>query len=135
MTRKGLFVVAGLALGVFAGLQLLHWPAAQEVEETPETKVTEAEMETYIGIYTAMQADHDLTLDAALERRSLTLDRFRDIERRVQADQRLVDRVRLALLNQAKSRTAWSEVATQTPAPQAKAASTPRVARKKSRRR
>lgn len=104
----GAILAGGLALGLVLGLQFVRWPAAQEMEEVPTPpKLSEAELELYIAVYSAMQADHDLTIEAALTQRGVALDEFRRIERRVESEQRYVDRVRTALLNQAKSLDTW----------------------------
>ena len=113
MKHWGIIAIGSLALGFVLGLQFVHWPHAQEVQEVEEeetpTKVTEAEIDLYIAVYTAMQADHDLTIEAALAPRNVSLEKFREIERRLQHEQHLVERVRLALLNQAKSISTWGQ--------------------------
>lgn len=93
-------VGALLALALVVG----HHPEAQEPRDEEEPPVTEAELELYIDIYSAMQADHDLTIDAAVAEHDLSVEQFRNIERRLQPQERLVQRVREALLEQAKSR-------------------------------
>jgi hypothetical protein len=45
-----------------------------------------------------------------LSSKNETLERFRNIEQRVQREQRLVDRVRQALLDQAKNRSASAAI-------------------------
>jgi len=66
--------------------------------------VTPSELALYIDVYTAMQADHDLTLDSLLAEKGVPLAQFRNIERRVQKQDRLVRKVREALQAQAKAR-------------------------------
>ena len=92
-----------VAAALYAFPQQSQEPAAEEEAET--VGVTESELTLYIDVYSAMQADHDLTIESALAARQVTLERFRNIEQRVQKEQRLVDRVRQALLDQAKSRS------------------------------
>lgn len=94
-------------------------PQAQEAgEETDVHAVTDAELALYIEVYGAMQADHGLAIEDALASRQVTIEQFRSIERRVQHQQRTVDRVRQALLEQAKARAAsWSPAAADTPSP------------------
>jgi hypothetical protein len=82
-----------------------HVQEPTTAEEAEAAGVAESELTLYIDVYSAMQADHDLTIDAALAARQVTLDHFRNIEQRVQREQRLVDRVRQALLEQAKNRS------------------------------
>lgn len=98
-----------LAAAVAAAVGFTVHPQAQEVSEEEEAdKVSEAEINLYIDVYGAMQADHDITIERALAERAqnMTLDQFRELERRIQHDEGLVERVRKALLEQAKARAA-----------------------------
>lgn len=81
-------------------------PEAQDFTEEEVSGVSEAELNTYIDVYSAMQADHDLTIDDALALvgDGMSLTSFRDLERRVQREERLVERVRQALADNAKAR-------------------------------
>ena len=81
-------------------------PQAQEVEEGAPPDVSEAELGVYIDVYEAMQADHDLTIEDALVRHGngMSLTDFRELERRVQRQERLVERVRQSLLEHARKR-------------------------------
>jgi hypothetical protein len=100
--RMGLAIAAaGLLIGT---LQFGLRPQAQEAEEDEVDQVTPTELQFYIDVYTAMQADHDLTLETVLAEKHASLDSFRSIERRVQKQERLVRKVREALLAQAKAR-------------------------------
>lgn len=98
-------VVLGIAaVGALIGALLFGMrPEAQE-PATPSDEVTLDELQLYIDVYTAMQADHDLTIDQVLAQKSVTLEQFRSIERRVQLQDRLVHKVRDALTAQAKAR-------------------------------
>lgn len=120
MTRWTALLICAVAIGFVLGSQVSRRPEPEEVAQAPaapvENKVTEADVELYIAVYSAMQSDHGLTIDDALVGRDLTLEQFRDIERRVQADQHMVDRVRLALLTQAKARNSWMPPGAPTPA-------------------
>lgn len=108
MTRWAGLLVCALAVGFALGSQVSHRPVAQEFAAQPrDDKVSEADLEMYINVYSQMQADHSLTIDDVLVAQGVSIDEFRDLERRVQADQRMVDKVRLALLNQAKTRSSW----------------------------
>lgn len=103
-------IFGGSGIGALALAAMLYaFPQhaqEQDVEEAAEPAgVTEAELELYIDVYATMQADHDLTIDAVLSSKNETLARFRNIEQRVQKEQRLVDRVRQALHDQAKNRS------------------------------
>ncbi len=69
--------------------------------------VTESEFEAYLRVLEAMQANHDVPIEQALEAERLTLDRFRDIEQRVQRNDVLVERTRTSLRE--KARSLWNE--------------------------
>ena len=111
MTRWAGLLVCAVAVGFVLGSQIANRPQqlqAEEVRPAPrDNKVSEADVELYIAVYSAMQSDHGLSIDDALSGRNVSVDEFRDVERRVQLDQHMVDRVRLALLNQAKARNTW----------------------------
>lgn len=105
---KGLLGVV-LAAAVAAGIGFTFRPQAQEISSEEEgKKVSEDEIKLYIEVYSAMQTDHDLNIDEALLQQTptTTLSEFRDLERRIQKDEGLVERVRKALLEQAKARAA-----------------------------
>jgi hypothetical protein len=92
-------------------------PAAEEVESNEAPKVSEHDLEIYIRVYAAMQNDHDLTVERALEPHQIGLDAFRQIERRVQSDQRLTDKARQALLAQAQNRSPFAVAPSPTTGP------------------
>jgi hypothetical protein len=93
------------AVGILVGALLFGLrPQAQEAGESAADQVTPNELALYIDVYTAMQADHDLTLESVLVQKGVPLDQFRNIERRVQKQERLVHKVRDALQAQAKAR-------------------------------
>ena len=97
-------MVAVGAVAVVGGTLLVDLrPQAQEPVEEESQDVTESELELFVDVYCAMQADHDLTIDAVLAQRGTSLEEFRSIERRVQGRGRLVKRVREALLDHAKA--------------------------------
>jgi hypothetical protein len=98
-------VLAVAAVSVFAlGVGYGSRPQAQESAESEEDDVSEQELERYIEVYKAMQADHGLTIDEALTERGMELGEFRALEQRIQHQDGLVRRVREALLEYAKSR-------------------------------
>jgi hypothetical protein len=106
-TRSPVYgVLVGLAaLGAIAGALMFRLrPQAQEATDSDADQVTPSELQLYIDVYTAMQADHDLTLDTVLAQKGIPLEQFRNIERRVQKQDRLVRKVREALQAQAKAR-------------------------------
>ncbi len=116
MNRRTVVAVCGLVWGVATGPYVASWPAAQEADESEAApKVSGAELQLYIDVYSAMQADHDLTIEEAVRQHGISLEKFREIERRIQTEQRLVEKVRLALLNQAKSRNFWGAQPTPSP--------------------
>jgi hypothetical protein len=118
-------VLGMVAVGALVGALLFGLrPEAQEATAPSDEDVSPAELELYIGVYTAMQADHDLTLDEMLVQKSTTLDQFRSIERRVQRQERLVRKVRDALTAQAKARADQFGPLAARPAPTAGSAPT-----------
>lgn len=103
-------------------------PHAQEVTAEEPPPVSDKEVDTYIAVYKAMQADHGLTIEEAIQPHALSLEEFRHIERRVQDDPRLVDKVRESLLEYAKKSSAMA-AAMESPTPSA--AATPAKGKKK----
>jgi hypothetical protein len=104
---------AAVALGIIALTAIgsafvsVSHPEAQDFEEEEEpSDVSEAELNLYIEVYSAMQADHDMTIDDALVSvaNGMDLASFRDLERRVQRQEHLVERVRQALVENAKAK-------------------------------
>ncbi len=129
MASRAYGIVLGVgAVGVLAGALVCGLrPQAQEAGESEADLVSATDLTMYIDVYTAMQADHDLTLDAALAKKGVSLDQFRNIERRVQKQDRLVRKVRDALQAQAKARTeAIAPPSVHAEAPAAPAAKPPR---------
>jgi GTP cyclohydrolase I len=125
MTSRVYGMVLGVgAVGVLIGALLFGLrPQAQEAEESQVDEVSASELELYIDVYTSMQADHDLMLDTALAQKGTSLEQFRNIERRVQKQERLIRKVRDALQAQAKARTdALAPPAARAEAPAAKPA-------------
>lgn len=99
-------VLGFAAIGVLVGAMLFGLrPEAQEPGADEGDEVSPTELQLYIDTYTAMQANHDLTLEVVLVEKNIPLDQFRNIERRVQRQDRLVRKVREALQAQAKART------------------------------
>jgi hypothetical protein len=100
-----------------AGLATVFHPQAQETSDSEAPTVSEADVQLYIKVYVAMQEDHDLTIENAIKPHQLSLDDFRQIERRIQNQPRLVERVRQALLDHVKANsTVALSTATPTPA-------------------
>ena len=108
-----------LLLCVLAGagvLATVFHPQAQETGESETPTVSEADVQLYIKVYVAMQEDHDLTIENAIRPHQVSLDDFRQIERRIQNQPRLVERVRQALLDQVKANSTFA-LSTATPTP------------------
>ena len=109
MTKRLRFVTLLVAIAAFGIPFVVLHPQAEEVEESEPSAVSESDLQTYINVYSAMQDDHDLVIDDAIKPYSLSLDGFRHLERRIQAQSRLVDRVRQALLEHAKAKSAFAQ--------------------------
>lgn len=92
-------------------------PLAQLVAGPPPRELTDDEVDLYIAVYKAMQADRDLKIDEAIEPHAISLADFRDIERRVQMSSTLVDRVRRELVAHAEEISVFSPAQPQ-PAPE-----------------
>jgi hypothetical protein len=119
-------LVGVAAVGALIGaLALGLRPLAQESAGDNRDEVSVTELQLYIDVSTAMQADHSLTLDQALVQKNVTLDQFRSIERRIQREDRLVRKVRDALAAQAKQRSAEIAPLAANPAPPAATAGAP----------
>jgi len=117
MTKRLRFVLLLMAVGTFATLITVFRPQAEEVEENEPAPVSDADLQMYIKVYSAMQQNHDLTIDAAIAPYNVSLDDFRQVERRIQNQPRLVDRVREALTEQAKAHSVYAQaIASPTPA-------------------
>ncbi len=116
MTRTR-FVILLAALGIVGMLAVVFHPQAEEVEDSEPAVVSESDLQLYIDVYSAMQEDHDLTIDNAIKPRSISLDDFRELERRIQGQPRLVERVRQALLEHAKAHSVFAQSTAATPTP------------------
>lgn len=93
-------------MGALVGALVLGLQAQEASDPSDPDHVGSAELELYIDVYAQMQADHGLLLDQVLAERQITLAQFRAIERRVQRQDRLVRKVRDALVAQARERAA-----------------------------
>jgi hypothetical protein len=111
------FLLALFVCGMLATLFVVFHPAAEEVDEGEPSNVSESELQTYIKVYTAMQDDHDLVIDIAIKPYDISLETFRELERRIQNQARLVDRVREALLEDRRAHSVLAGPAA-TPKPQ-----------------
>lgn len=112
------FLLLLVVLGALGAMVAVFHPAAEEVGDTDNDTdtVSDSDVQMYIKVYEAMQDDHDLTVEQAITPHHITLDDFREIERRIQSQPRLVDRVREALLENARAHSVFAEtIATPTP--------------------
>ena len=104
------FLVAAMLAASYAELRPHAQGTESRAEEAPaeETpaRVTEVDLQRYIAVYAAMQADHSLTIEQAVAGQGMTVEDFRSLERRVQKEPQLVTRVREALLERAKAHAA-----------------------------
>ncbi len=71
-------------------------PAA-ETEDEDDKDVPTSKVDKYIAVYESMQKDHNLTVDQAASKQGLTVDQFRSLENKIEADDTLRERVRKAL--------------------------------------
>lgn len=90
---------------------------AQLTEPTAPADVSETELKVYLDVYKAMQSDHGKRIDDALEPHGISLSDFRDIERRVQRQSNLIERVRQELLQHAQEVSIFGTVTAATPSP------------------
>jgi hypothetical protein len=116
MTRRLRLLTLLFLLAAAGVLFTVFHPQAQETSESEPPAVSEADVQLYIKVYVAMQEDHDLTIENAIKPHQLSLDDFRQIERRIQNQPRLVERVRQALLDQVKANSTFA-LSTATPTP------------------
>lgn len=65
--------------------------------------VTESEFQIYLRVLEAMQADRSLSIENAVAGERIALGRFRELERRVQRNEGLIDRARHVLRERAES--------------------------------
>jgi hypothetical protein len=70
--------------------------------------VTESEFQSYVHVLEAMQANRSLSIEDAVEAEHLSLEKFRELEQRVQRNEVLIDRVRSVLRERAE--TLWKSI-------------------------
>jgi hypothetical protein len=112
--KRILLYAIPIVLGIYSVMpttepEPIHYAQEMPIEEAEPEVVSDDELNLYIEVYGAMQLDHSLTIDDALRSHGMTVEAFRDLERRIQEKERLVTRVREALVEQAKQRSAFSE--------------------------
>jgi len=72
-------------------------PVAQDDTDDDDKDVPTGQVDKYISVYEAMQKDHNLTVEQAASKQGLTVDQFRALENKIEADDTLRERVRKAL--------------------------------------
>jgi hypothetical protein len=87
----------------------IEYVQEEAVDDSEPALVSDHELQVFINVYSSMQLDHSLTVEEAVQKHDVTVEEFRDIERRVQDKPRLVAKVREALIEQAKQRSAFTE--------------------------
>src|SRR5512140_12102 len=104
--RTRSFSILLIIVAIAVGWATYH-PQAEEIGPEEPSPVSEPEIQIYLNVYKAMQSDHGLTIEDALQPQKISLEEFRHIERRIQEQPRLVERVRDALTEHAKSHSAF----------------------------
>jgi hypothetical protein len=72
-------------------------PAPPEETDEDDKDVPTSQVDKYISVYESMQKDHNLTVEQAASRQGLTVEQFRALENKIEADDTLRERVRKAL--------------------------------------
>jgi hypothetical protein len=72
-------------------------PAPPEETDEDDKDVPTSQVDKYISVYESMQKDHNLTVEQAASKQGLTVDQFRALENKIEADDTLRERVRKAL--------------------------------------
>jgi hypothetical protein len=81
------------------GVAALHIaaPAGNVVAQAEEEGVSHDEIQKYVGVYRAMQRNHQLTVEQAAATHGLTLQAFRDLEQRIERNEEARDEARREL--------------------------------------
>lgn len=72
-------------------------PEPAEATDEDDKDVPTSQVDKYISVYESMQKDHNLTVEQAASKQGLTVDQFRALENKIEADDTLRERVRKAL--------------------------------------
>jgi hypothetical protein len=94
---------AAFAAGVSPQLRLRLSQADSSSDD--QSEVPPEQVEKYIAIYKATQANHSLTVEQAAAQQGLTVPQFRALEGKIERDDALRARVRKALRNSASKTT------------------------------
>src|SRR5262249_45939532 len=85
MTKRIRFALLLATLGMAGVMVSVFRPHAQEVDDNEAPAVSEADLQLYIKVYSAMQENHDLNIETAIAPYQISLDDFRTLERRIQS--------------------------------------------------
>jgi hypothetical protein len=72
-------------------------------DATADKGASPDEIEKYVAVYRAMQRNHSMTIQQATAAQGLTVEAFRDLERRIESDDLARDDARRALAAPAQS--------------------------------
>jgi hypothetical protein len=72
-------------------------PAPPQETDEDDKDVPTSQVDKYISVYESMQKDHNLTVEQAASKQGLTVEQFRALENKIEADDTLRERVRKAL--------------------------------------
>jgi hypothetical protein len=72
-------------------------PEPADATDEDDKDVPTSQVDKYISVYESMQKDHNLTVEQAASKQGLTVDQFRALENKIEADDTLRERVRKAL--------------------------------------
>ncbi len=95
-------------LGIPPVFQYLFGPldetaTGSAAKDRESDSVTESEFQIYLRVLEAMQVDRSLSIETAVDHEHILLDKFRELEQRVQRNEALVDRARHTLRERAQS--------------------------------
>jgi hypothetical protein len=118
MTARIRYLVIFLTVTALVLAFAAYRPRAEEVGAEEPPTVSESEIQMYLNVYKAMQSDHGLSIEDALRPQKVSLEEFRQVERHIQDQPRLVERVRQVLLEYAKTNSSFA-LAVETATPRA----------------
>jgi hypothetical protein len=86
------FVMAAIKAGIIGHYSSFNQEAQEETGN--DDSVSPKQVQLYVAVYRAMQRDHSLSVDQACSQQGLTVSAFRDIERKIERNDQLRNRVR-----------------------------------------
>ena len=72
-------------------------PEPADDSDQDDKDVPTSQVDKYISVYESMQKDHNITVEQATSKQGLTVEQFRALENKIEADDTLRERVRKAL--------------------------------------